>query len=293
MSDKLKMLPDGEDTVAGESKTGFRNDLLKYLSSYKLPQLQPWLIRIRKTDFSSINVFLVTSIPGTYSKTLDGFPHGHGRVSYLLSKHATSIDDSSYIVAQSSSLGSFGKNPSFWLTSEFVNSFRKDNQLLGLRKMPSIRVIYPSYSNVLQSHDGLIGGGCLPYGNQVNQKQLWLQDFLYQWKANCSHRSKAMPHIKTYTRWSDKKQFWFILTSANLSKGAWGTLSKIKINPTMRINNYEAGVMFLPKFVTKTEYFSMDPSDTSTPVFPQLYDIPLTKYAIDDTPFLSDLLFGE
>lgn len=55
MSEKLDAMPNGSDTAAGESKTEFRNDLLKYLSSYKLPQLQPWLTRIRKTDFSSVN----------------------------------------------------------------------------------------------------------------------------------------------------------------------------------------------------------------------------------------------
>lgn len=293
ISDRLPALPDGVDTSAGESVTGFRNDLLKYLSSYRLPHLHSWLVRIRKTDFSSINVFLVTSIPGTYSETLDGFPHGHGRIAHLLSKHCTPIEDGIPVVAQSSSLGSFGQNPTAWLASEFVHSFRRDSKPNGLRKVPPIRVIYPSFNNVTQSHDGLIGGGCLPYGSQVNQKQLWLQDFLYQWKANVRHRSKAMPHIKTYARWQGNRLFWFVLTSANISKAAWGSLSRTKTNPTLRVNNYEAGVLFLPKFVTKTEHFSIDSADTSTPLFPQLYDIPLVKYSIDDTPFVSDLLFDK
>lgn len=130
-------------------------------------------------------------------------------------------------------------------------------------------------------------------GNQVHQKQGWLNQFMYQWKANGRYRSQAMPHIKTYCRWTDKKLHWFVLTSANVSKAAWGSFNKSSsINVPLRVNNYEAGVMFLPKFVTGTDYFSMDPNDTSTPPFPMVYDIPLTKYAIDDTPFLSDILFG-
>lgn len=56
MSEKLDALPSGSDTTAGESRTEFRNELLKYLSSYKLPQLQSWLVRIRKTDFSSVRI---------------------------------------------------------------------------------------------------------------------------------------------------------------------------------------------------------------------------------------------
>lgn len=54
ISDKLEALPEGSDTAAGESPTEFRNELLKYLASYKLPQLQPWLVRIRKSNFSSV-----------------------------------------------------------------------------------------------------------------------------------------------------------------------------------------------------------------------------------------------
>lgn len=197
-------------------------------------------------------------------------------------------------MAQSSSLGSFGLNPSLWLTSEFLNSLRKDSQSAGLRKVPPLRIIYPTFNNVVNSHDNLLGGGCLPYGSAVNDKQLWLQNFLYQWRASARHRSQAMPHIKTYARWTEKKLHWFILTSANISKAAWGSFNKsAKVNVPLRINNYEAGVMFLPKFVTQTSYFSMDESDQTTPVFPKLYDIPLTKYAVDDSPFLSDVLFND
>lgn len=237
-----------------------------------------------------VNVFLITSVPGTFVESNKGYPHGHGRVAHLLSQHAGQIDNCAAIVAQSSSLGSFGAGKDAWLASEFVNSLRRDSHAIGLRQLPSIRVIYPSFNNVANSHDGLLGGGCLPYGNQVHQKQLWLKELLYQWRADCRYRSKAMPHIKTYCRWSEKKLFWFILTSANISKAAWGSLSKAKTSQTLRINNYEAGVLYLPKFVTNTSYFSMDASDRSTPVFPPLYDIPLTKYVFDDTPFLMDVL---
>lgn len=93
------------------------------------------------------------------------------------------IEDSSPIVAQSSSLGSFGASPDAWLTSEFVNSFRRDTKEIGLRKRPNIRIIYPSFNNVANSHDSLLGGGCLPYNNQLHQKQPWLNDFLYQWRG--------------------------------------------------------------------------------------------------------------
>lgn len=65
MSDKLEALPDGCDTATGESPTKFRNELLTFLSSYKLHQLKPWLARIRKTDFSLVRqIYLFNSISG-------------------------------------------------------------------------------------------------------------------------------------------------------------------------------------------------------------------------------------
>lgn len=226
MSNALEPMRDAYDTAAGESVTGFRNDLLKYLTSYNNPKLQPWIVRVRKSNFTSVNVCLVTSIPGTHHEGSNGHAHGHARVASLLSKHCAEIEDTSPVVVQSSSLGSFGANPNVWLTSEFINSLRRDNQRLGIRKVPQLKLIYPSFNNVMGSHDGLLGGGCLPYGNQVHQKQGWLQQFLYQWKANGRHRSQAMPHIKTYARWTDKKLHWFVLTSANVSRAAWGSFNK-------------------------------------------------------------------
>lgn len=58
ISDKLEALPDGSDTAAGESITEFRNELLRYLSAYKISQLQPWLVRVRKTNFVSVILFI-------------------------------------------------------------------------------------------------------------------------------------------------------------------------------------------------------------------------------------------
>lgn len=233
-------------------------------------------------------MFLVASVPGRHPVNENGCQYGHLRVAYLLHKHSAPINESSAIVAQSSSLGRFGKGPHDWLFGNFAKSFRQDSS--GQLKQPNVRIIYPTYNNVVNSHDGLRGGGCLPYGNFIHRYQRWLKRFLFQWHADGRCRTKAMPHVKSYCRWSEKKLFWFILTSANLSKTAWGTLGKY---PTLQMNNYEAGIIFLPKFLTNTSYFSMDESDHSTPIFPMLYDIPLTKYANSDEPFLCDTVDEE
>lgn len=293
ISPRLEEMPDTYDTTAGESPTQFRNELLRYLTAYKLSHLQPWITRIRKCDFRAVNVFLVTSVPGTHNEETHGYNHGHAKVGWLLSKHSAPIEDASPVVTQSSSIGSFGASANLWLLGEFINSFRRDSKPMGLRKIPPLRLIYPSFNNVMGSHDGVLGGGCLPYGGQIHNKQVWLQKYMFQWKASGRYRSQAMPHIKTYARWTDRKLFWFLLTSANLSKAAWGSFNKSnKISTPLRIVNYEAGVLFLPRFVINKEYFPMKDAEGEILPFPSLYDIPLTPYSVDDTPFLSDILFG-
>lgn len=54
ISPKLTPVPEDKDTAYGESPTGFREDLIKYLLEYKIPKLQPWISRIRKSDFSEV-----------------------------------------------------------------------------------------------------------------------------------------------------------------------------------------------------------------------------------------------
>lgn len=54
ISPKLPALPVDADTGAGESLTGFKQDLMLYLVEYKISQLQPWIARIRNSDFSAI-----------------------------------------------------------------------------------------------------------------------------------------------------------------------------------------------------------------------------------------------
>lgn len=297
ISPKLPELHEDADTGAGESQTGFKQDLMLYLVEYKISQLQPWIARIRKSDFSAINVFFLGSVPGGHREsTVRGHPWGHARLGALLAKHATPINDRIPVVCQSSSIGSLGANVQAWILQDFVNSLKKDSTPLGkLRQMPAFKMIYPSFGNVSGSHDGMLGGGCLPYGKNTNDKQPWLKDHLHQWKSNDRYRSRAMPHIKTYTRYNleDQSVYWFVLTSANLSKAAWGCFNKnSNIQPCLRIANYEAGVVFLPRFVTGEDTFPLGNNRDGVPAFPLPYDVPLTPYAPDDKPFLMDYLQG-
>ncbi|XP_052860694.1 probable tyrosyl-DNA phosphodiesterase [Anopheles cruzii] len=290
ISPRLPAVPENADTAYGESVTDFRANLLAYLEAYKLPQLQQWMARIRKTDFSDVKVCLVASVPGGHVNTPKGPLWGHPRLGYLLTKHAAPVDDSCPLVAQSSSIGSLGPSPESWVLGEIMASFRKDSAPVGIRRMPGFRMIFPSYSNVRQSHDGLLGGGCLPYVRSSHVKQEWLKGYLYQWCCRSRHRNKAMPHIKTYCRWSHRGLYWFLLTSANFSKSAWGVYNKTgRFEKPLRINSYEAGVLFLPRLLLDENFFPME-AEKKHPQFPMPYDVPIIPYAPEDTPFFMDYL---
>ncbi|XP_053667951.1 probable tyrosyl-DNA phosphodiesterase [Anopheles marshallii] len=289
ISPRLPAVPEGSDTTYGESRTEFRASLLNYLDAYKLHQLQPWMERIRKTDFSDVKVFLVASVPcGEHYIPMGPF-WGYPRLGHLLSQHATPIDESFPLIAQSSAIGCFGRSPKSWIQREILNNFGKDRAYRNIRLLPGFRFIFPTYAYVCNSHDGLEGGSCLPYTQEVHDKQKWLKNYLYQWLSQARHRNKAIPHIKTYCRWSPEGLQWFLLTSANFSKSAWGT---DRYDGCLRINNYEAGVLFLPKILLNEDFLPLD-SNGKHPQFPLPYDVPIVPYAPRDTPFFIDYLLND
>ncbi|XP_070490380.1 probable tyrosyl-DNA phosphodiesterase isoform X2 [Chironomus tepperi] len=294
ISDRLPSLPDEISHVNnGESVTHFREDLMRYLMAYNLPKLQPIIARVRRTDFSDVNVFFVGSTPGTHQESGQGIRFGHLRVQELLSKHSAPIDDSCPVIVQASSIGSLGATPSAYLLGEIASSFSRDSAPVGIRKIPTVKLIYPSLNNVLNSHDNIMGGGCLPYDAKINERQLWLKDYLYQWRCSSRDRNRAMPHIKSYCRYSDRGLYWFMLTSANISRSAWGSINKSsKLNKALRINSYEAGVLFCPRIILNKDRFPMTESQQKddAPIFKLPFDLPPVKYGSDDVPYCTDYL---
>lgn len=176
---------------------------------------------------------------------------------------------------------------------EISTSFCRDSGPARLKRSPGFKMVFPSYNNVLAGHDGLLSGGGLPYRRENHMKQRWLENHLQLWRANERYRTKALPHIKSYFRYSEQKGlFWFCLTSANFSKAAWGSVNKGQsLGQVLRVNNYEMGVLFLPKVMIERDTFPLKSGDGKLD-FPMPYDLPLVPYSIDDTPFFSDYLIN-
>ncbi|XP_016773575.1 probable tyrosyl-DNA phosphodiesterase isoform X2 [Apis mellifera] len=291
ISPHLPPLSESANSSEGESPTGFKKDLERYLNRYRQPGITEWTCAVRRADFSSVNVFFLASVPGRHTD-MEYDSWGHRKLGSILSKHAKLPPDAPQwtLVAQSSSIGSLGPNYESWLQKEITSSMSKENPV-GLKSHPNFHFIYPSLNNYKRSFDCRVGSCCLPYSLQTHSKQKWIESYMYQWKAKQTGRDKAMPHIKTYTRISpDLKRIpWFVLTSANLSKAAWGTVGK----NSHYIMNYEGGVVFIPSFITGSSTFPIKEEEPGVPVFPIPYDLPLTRYEKNDSPFVMEFFSTE
>ncbi|XP_035211281.1 tyrosyl-DNA phosphodiesterase 1-like, partial [Stegodyphus dumicola] len=234
----------------GESPTNFKTDLLEYVSAYFSSELDEWHEVIKKHDFSKIKVFLIGSVPGRHvgSKKTS---FGHLKLRKVLNLKGPSNDivkpDWS-VVGQFSSIGTLGASPDQWLCSEFITSLATTKNSSVVLQSSSLKLIFPSVENVRKSLEGYPAGASLPYSIKVAQKQPYLKRFLHQWKSEKLGRSEASPHIKTYLRLSPDNSSigWFLVTSANLSKAAWGALEKK--GTQFMIRSYELGVLFIPSY---------------------------------------------
>ncbi|KAL5107828.1 Tyrosyl-DNA phosphodiesterase 1 [Taenia crassiceps] len=297
----------------GDSKTRFRTDLLEYIRAYKedsraATQLDHWIEVIQNHDFSCVKVWLIGSVPGRHrSGKLEAF--GHLKLGTVLKRYE--VDRSWPIVGQFSSIGSLGAQPTQWLTTEWSNSLAgygsRGIRLASHRVVDSFHFsmmkvnlhprlsrwlsnqrlrdqIYPSVGTVRESLEGYAAGGCLPYARAVAERQPWLRLFFHDWVGFHPGLSRAAPHIKSYCRCSPDGQHiaWFLLTSANLSKAAWGCLQLKKTQ--LMIRSYELGVLFTPDAFGEEVEKSVELIN-----FPIPYRLPPVPYNKEDEPWIWDI----
>ncbi|CAL9230355.1 unnamed protein product [Arabidopsis halleri] len=248
---------------------GFEGDLIDYLTVLKWPEFSANLpgrgnVKInaaffKKFDYSDAKVRLIASVPG-YHTGLNLKKWGHMKLRTILQE---CIFDREFcrspLVYQFSSLGSLDEK---WL-AEFGTSLSsgitEDKTPLG---PGDPLIIWPTVEDVKCSLEGYAAGNAIP-SPLKNVEKPFLKKYWARWKADHSARGRAMPHIKTFTRYNNQKLAWFLLTSSNLSKAAWGALQKN--NSQLMIRSYELGVLFLPSPIkTQGCIFSCTESDPST-----------------------------
>ncbi|XP_061670791.1 tyrosyl-DNA phosphodiesterase 1 [Syngnathoides biaculeatus] len=296
MSPLFPRLPKGSSDTCGESPTFFKRDLLEYLASYRAAELEEWIQRIKEHDLSETRVYLVGSTPGRYVGP-DMERWGHLRLRKLLYEHTNCVPDEDQwpVVGQFSSIGSMGVDKTKWLAGEFQRTLTTLGKA-SHRPNPPVHLLYPSVEDVRMSLEGYPAGGSLPYSIQTAQKQLWLHSYFHRWQADTTGRTHAMPHIKTYMRASpDFTQLaWFLVTSANLSKAAWGALEKN--NTQVMIRSYELGVLYVPPaFNMKTFQVRKNPFpvSSSSSGFLVPFDLPPTCYTTKDQPWIWNIPYSQ
>jgi tyrosyl-DNA phosphodiesterase-1 len=223
----------------------FQVQLQKYLSHVGGP-VATW--DLSKYNFET-DAQIVASVPGTFSD--DSF--GMHRLKSLLKD----VPVSPKTGLQFSSFSAFGKD---WLENDFAAS------CFGPTKL---EIVFPSQKCVENSVKGIAGGSCLP-AMAVNSRDPQIRPFLCDWKAEKNQRTRHTPHIKTYFGYTEENKVnWLLLTSANLSKSAWGTM---KPGGKIMLRSFEIGVFF------KT--------NCEVP-----FDLPLVPYSSDDQAWATDANF--
>ncbi|XP_047938783.1 tyrosyl-DNA phosphodiesterase 1 isoform X1 [Salvia hispanica] len=235
----------------------FENDLVEYLSTLKWPEFNANLPSagsfsinpsfFRKFDYSSAAVRLIASVPGYHSGShLSKW--GHMKLRTVLQECTFENQfEKSNLIYQFSSLGSLDEKWMTELAFSMSAGMKEDKKPLGLGKP---LIIWPSVEDVRCSLEGYAAGNAIP-SPLKNVEKKFLQKYWARWKSSHAGRCRAMPHIKTFMRYSGQNIAWLLLTSSNLSKAAWGALQKN--NSQLMIRSYELGVLFLP-FARKCEY---------------------------------------
>ncbi|KAK0637106.1 tyrosyl-DNA phosphodiesterase-domain-containing protein [Bombardia bombarda] len=239
---------------------------------------------LARYDFSAVRGSLIASVPGRHS-IRDESPTrwGWAAAKEALKAVPVTVDNDDVvqkrpeIVVQISSIATLGPTDN-WLRNTLFSAF-SGSKNKGSSAKPDFKVMFPTPDEIRRSLDGYESGRSIhtKISSSQQAKQLaYLRPMFCHW-ANDSPggadiegddiqeagRERAAPHIKTYIRYSsggatNKPEVttvagnhpiipidWALVTSANLSKQAWGE----EVNASsgeIRVSSYEIGVLVWP-----------------------------------------------
>ncbi|KAI0426780.1 tyrosyl-DNA phosphodiesterase [Xylaria sp. FL1042] len=326
--------PERGDGTHGTIGSGsrFKFDLLSYLRAYNTNRdvCKSLVNDLAKYDFSAVRGALVASVAGRHDveREPEATRWGWEGLKETL-KSVPSQAGTSEIVVQVSSIATLGAKDT-WLQHTLFDSLSGSRPPLKpslSSTKPSFKVVFPTPDEIRQSLDGYRSGVSvhtkIQSPPQVKQLQ-YLRPLLHRWANDSSNgvststsasrishhkdsgRKLAAPHIKTYIRYGDKSIDWALLTSANLSKQAWGDATNKA--GEVRIASWEIGVLVWPELLTGDSKATMiptfktdDPSggdaegDENAPVVGLRvpYDLPLQKYGDSEMPWVGTMSYEE
>ncbi|KAI5200134.1 phospholipase D/nuclease [Aureobasidium subglaciale] len=299
----------------------FKQELLNYLEAYKdkfRDNTRPLINQLKKYDFSSVKAALVASVPGKQQVGTNIVPSGQslwgwpGLERVLKKVSTTASERKAQINVQISSVGTA---PEKWLEGFFDVLGTATTARQPKTKKPVVRVIFPTADEIRRSLDGYQSGNSIhmKLDSQMQKQQLkYMKPLLCKWAGDLDEslddvrqagRRRAAPHIKTFIRFSDencKTIDWTLVTSANLSKQAWGEMANKQGD--VNIKSFEIGVLVCPQWLA-----SGGEKAAMVPVFkkdkPEAddgeggdrfigvrmpYDLPLTPYDDNEEPWCAE-----
>ncbi|KAK3905554.1 putative tyrosyl-DNA phosphodiesterase [Staphylotrichum tortipilum] len=334
-SPRLPLMRPTETASEEEPRIGsgakFKIDFLNYLRAYGERTCKPIIDQLATYDFSSIRGSLIGSVPGRHN--LNGTsPTRWGWAAMQQALQAVPLSPGRATIAvQISSIATLGPTDA-WLRNTFFRALSGGNPPSANPPPtpPSFKVIFPTAPEIRASLDGYDSGASIHTKIQSPQqaKQLqYLRPMFCHWdntapgttrtpastSASASinppqdaGRSRAAPHIKTYIRHTSPNTptnntiDWALLTSANLSKQAWGEAAATASTnpPTMRICSYELGVLVWPGLyeegaVMKPAFLTDSlpeeggqGGEKSAVALRMPYSLPLRGYQADEVPWV-------
>ncbi|KXJ85808.1 tyrosyl-DNA phosphodiesterase [Microdochium bolleyi] len=328
------LLPLGVDSgpqppLAVGSGHKFKLDLLNYLRAYNSrgDVCKALVEQLARYDFSAVRGALIASVPGRHEiedEDADATSWGWAAVRKTMRSVPVQSSGKSEIVAQVSSIATLGPKDT-WLRGTLLDSFTSPAKSPSLK--PIYRVVFPTPDEIRRSLDGYASGRSIHMKIQSAQqvKQLdYMRPMLCHWANDAeggavlpgepkdAGRQRAAPHIKTYIRYHKDSNTidWALLTSANISKQAWGEAGNAAGD--IRIASWEIGVMVWPELLTDDPAAKMvgsfttdtpsqddvvqDDNDKATSTIVGLripYNLPLRRYGAVEVPWVATASYAE
>eukprot|EP00762_Andalucia_godoyi_P000752 ANDGO_03768.mRNA.1 Tyrosyl-DNA phosphodiesterase 1 len=210
------------------------------------------LSRLSQADFSNTgDVKLVTSVPGAHTGSAL-YRYGHMRVRKLLGAVRSSpftkptASSSRKLWCTCSSIGALSDS---FLTDQLARSFGCKDVQLSWHSVFDVENSF--FATEMADHLWLESKQCTPH---LRERMTNLR---------FRHESGILSHAKFYcnsVKSSSQSVDFVLVTSANLSKAAWGSLSSD--DDSLRILSFEIGVLFQPIDMSADELPFLLPSPT-------------------------------
>ncbi|KAK1752096.1 tyrosyl-DNA phosphodiesterase-domain-containing protein [Echria macrotheca] len=338
----------GDERHRPGSGAKFKVDLLSYLGTYdkyRRGTCTSLIEELRKYDFGEVRGALVASVPGRFrvddeeddevTETKWGWAAMRQALREVPLRVSSDGEKKPEVVVQISSIATLGPTDG-WLRGTFFRALSGGKRKTRDRQRPrepEFKVVFPTPDEIRRSLDGYGSGGSIHTKIQSPQQAkqlLYLRPMFCHWANDAeggqkiakdvpikdAGRKRAAPHIKTYIRYSDpdpdKAEIdWALVTSANLSKQAWG--DSVKKSGTgssnkgeMRVSSYEIGVLVWPGLfaegaVMRATFMAdevpeekEDENAERTVVALRVpYSLPLQGYAKDEVPWVATAEYTE